>query len=1073
MFLSIHLLCCWTVYNFEITHLQGFVLFFFYFFLFAFHKGYFNEPAHEEHRRSAATYICLQRLLVHFILIIFITCWTFVDFECATCPKYENRYKHITVGIYLTLWILFVIYLFLWTFPANVINGNVSLKMLKINGNDIETLKDSIFYGIIIPKLRETEFRIHPLQLYLFLTKQYDIEFIDLMLGDSKSNKNNIKPSNKDHWDDNMLHNVCCNDETPLTVINTLYLKYKVSWNEFNIKNLTPIHYYLEYNKDIQQEMIDLAINNSFTSFITTYCKDNLLHKICKNPNVKREILLYILDKPDFISLCYDCNNMGETPFHCYLKINEYLSTTVIKRFMAIYYKKVKSTMTMDQDSDNEHDLLMDYRDSWNNTFLHSICMNPTINANLLNYFISLFNVESVLQKNELNLKPIQFIESNHCYPIKCLQIMESLMEIAKKRRDKRNRNKEGINNVKSMRQKANVAVEPSNEYKEEEEEEEDTQDIDKNNREQTEVKEIIVTNGNINKARESDDSKSNHKTDDAMIDDKNPANNDKSLIQPDIDDLHTNTSRSGLKELQNELDLDDDKEDETKIAKLSLPGLGKKAPFKIVITAFDNENHSGYSPIPSSRNKTPTIGDTKKGSIEDIDTDELPDIDLDDEESHSKSVKDEIEPTEETDDEDDEKMEQILRDMSVSKEDESRKSDENNDTLTEKDEEQKDMNIEIENKIIDDENPRIDKMEEDDDNDIKQQTNENIDAKEEEEKKEKEVDNIDKTHNIDMEEEKEEEKERVPEEKKREKQLRLLKQMWFYDGRSTKPFGHEELFFDFVEEVDCVFNKFGQISWFQIRGILTFKSNLSEKALIHLLTNDLRNWRYSNMSLKKLQKSQIKYINLEHTSFHRCINIHGWTKRRQIYFIPPNGVQIVLLSYRITQKYLDSSIIPFRCYTSINYIQNKKMVKFKITFQNHLNSLMVTPRYIAKLMIPFIDGKRHFIENIITNNGIYEYCKDNKHIIWNIDDVSQFEPMNFEFDILNIQSRSELNEWLKPNVGIKPVINVEFKFISEYLFSKLNIESYSAHDRNDKIKRLRIWKRKQSKNGNCSIELS
>ena len=95
------------------------------------------------------------------ILIIFISSWTFDDLECKTCPKYENRFKHIDYGIYLLLWILWIIYLILWTFPVSVINGNVSLKMLKINGNDIETLKDSIFYGIIIQKSQQSPLFLH------------------------------------------------------------------------------------------------------------------------------------------------------------------------------------------------------------------------------------------------------------------------------------------------------------------------------------------------------------------------------------------------------------------------------------------------------------------------------------------------------------------------------------------------------------------------------------------------------------------------------------------------------------------------------------------------------------------------------------------------------------------------------------------------------------------------------------------------------------------------------------------------------------------------------------------------
>eukprot|EP01083_Nonionella_stella_P081673 225130_1 len=790
-----------------------------------------NNKTHDDLRRSATSYVCIQRVLCHFVLIILISCWMFISFECRYCPKYKNRSKHINIPLYILLWILLLLYSILGTFPVNVLNGNVSFKMLKINGADIETFKDSVFYGILIPNLKGTEFKIHPMQLYLFLTKQYDLEFIDLMLTQSNNagGAHGIRLNNRDHWDDNMLHNICCNEGAPLSVIDMLSVKHKVSWNDFNQQNISPMHYYLQYNKQVAKAMIDLCITHCFTSIVTAYGADTLLHKLCKNPHVTKHIMQYVLSQSDFISLCLDVNVQKETPFHCYLKLNHHLSRTIIDQFIEIYTQKQEKPLT-------------EYIDCWGNSLVHSICINPTLSVDILTYFVSLFPVQSVLSKNELKLKPIHYIEANHCYPQRLLQRLETMMNIAKSK-----------------------AIEETA---------------------------AIETTISTSKKRE---------------------------------------SKSGL--------------------------------FKIVVTTFDDEKHSGYSPIPRH---TPT----------------------DDTFAYEKMEMKRIEEVEEDDEEEEKNIKQI-----------------------------KDIEIEIE--------------------ETKQDT-----------------------------------MIRVPPEKKRDKQLRLLKQIWFYDGRVTKPFGREELFFDFIECIDCVFNKFGQIAWYQIRGMITFRCDVSEHVLLHLLTNDLRNWRYSNMSIKKLQTERMSYVNLEYTSFHPCVNIHGWSKRRQIYLIPPNGVQLVLLSYRITSKYLESNIIPFRCYTSINYIESAHSVAFKIIFQNNMNASH--PRYIAKLHIPFMDGTRRDIEHIITNNGSYEYS-DDECIIWSIDNVSQFEPMMFEFTIHNISNKQILTDWLSRNRsnGTKPVINIEFKFISTYLFSKFNVEQYTAHDKNENIKVLRIWKRKQAMNGKCIVQLT
>ena len=62
-------------------------------------------------------------------------------------------------------------------------------------------------HGTLYFKYKVLITAIPNLQLYLFLSKQFNTEFIEAML-----DKTDICVDNLDFWNDNLLHNLCCND---------------------------------------------------------------------------------------------------------------------------------------------------------------------------------------------------------------------------------------------------------------------------------------------------------------------------------------------------------------------------------------------------------------------------------------------------------------------------------------------------------------------------------------------------------------------------------------------------------------------------------------------------------------------------------------------------------------------------------------------------------------------------------------------------------------------------------------------------------------------------------------------
>ena len=253
----------------------------------------------------------------------------------------------------------------------------------------------------------------------------------------------------------------------------------------------------------------------------------------------------------------------------------------------------------------------------------------------------------------------------------------------------------------------------------------------------------------------------------------------------------------------------------------------------------------------------------------------------------------------------------------------------------------------------------------------------------------------------------------------------------------------------------------------------MALRSDSASQRVVHLLTNDVRNWRCCHRSVKELQSASMRCVHLEAASFDPAVNVNGWARRRQIEVAPPRGVRIVLMSYRMTRKYLDSNSIPFRCFCSVRYLESTQMVRCKLTFQHHSNGQCLAPRFAAKLTVPLMPQKRADTLNVEASDGDVE-LSDNV-AVWSIANVQQWEPMVLRFDIVNVESRRLLDEWLLPKeVAQRPLIQVRFRFVSEHSFSGFNVEGYSAYDlQGEEVPSLQIWKRKQALSGLCLVEMA
>lgn len=117
----------------------------------------------------------------------------------------------------------------------------------------------------------------------------------------------------------------------------------------------------------------------------------------------------------------------------------------------------------------------------------------------------------------------------------------------------------------------------------------------------------------------------------------------------------------------------------------------------------------------------------------------------------------------------------------------------------------------------------------------------------------------------------------------------------------------NNEIYFDIVEEIDCIVESNGQVVANDVRGIITCASSMSGVPDLTLI--------FSNPTI------------IEDCSFHPCVRYARFDREQVVSFVPPDGV-FQLMTYRVVDR---NPQAPIYCRPELRYREGTGRLSFTI----------------------------------------------------------------------------------------------------------------------------------------------
>ncbi|CAK9301646.1 unnamed protein product [Gordionus sp. m RMFG-2023] len=116
---------------------------------------------------------------------------------------------------------------------------------------------------------------------------------------------------------------------------------------------------------------------------------------------------------------------------------------------------------------------------------------------------------------------------------------------------------------------------------------------------------------------------------------------------------------------------------------------------------------------------------------------------------------------------------------------------------------------------------------------------------------------------------------------------------------RTGIKYSNNEAYFDVIEEIDAIIDKFGSVIFSEVQGNIDCAIKLSG---MPELTMNFTNPRI-----------------LDDSSFHLCVRLKHWETEKKLNFIPPDG-NFRLMSYKVNSNLATNNMIPLHVQHSITY---------------------------------------------------------------------------------------------------------------------------------------------------------
>ncbi|ODV92160.1 hypothetical protein CANCADRAFT_63534 [Tortispora caseinolytica NRRL Y-17796] len=252
------------------------------------------------------------------------------------------------------------------------------------------------------------------------------------------------------------------------------------------------------------------------------------------------------------------------------------------------------------------------------------------------------------------------------------------------------------------------------------------------------------------------------------------------------------------------------------------------------------------------------------------------------------------------------------------------------------------------------------------------------------------------------------------------------------------------EVFVDVIEELNCIFNAYGDILSASVAGKIIMKSSLSGTPECKFGLND------ASLEPSPSPKSTSFFleantptkdiigedgVTFQNCQFHQCVRLGRFDSDRTISFIPPDG-EFELMTYRA----IDNIRIPFKVFPSLNFVGTHK-IDYNVSLKSYHSSL--TPGSsaapISKLHVQDVvitiptPSNVSSVQGISTTGGKAKYDPSRNAIIW------KFSRLNSTSDY-SLTASAELISMVNRKPWAKPPIQADFT-ISMFASSGLAVK--------------------------------
>uniref|UniRef100_A0A7S4JY63 MHD domain-containing protein n=1 Tax=Paramoeba aestuarina TaxID=180227 RepID=A0A7S4JY63_9EUKA len=234
----------------------------------------------------------------------------------------------------------------------------------------------------------------------------------------------------------------------------------------------------------------------------------------------------------------------------------------------------------------------------------------------------------------------------------------------------------------------------------------------------------------------------------------------------------------------------------------------------------------------------------------------------------------------------------------------------------------------------------------------------------------------------------------------------RLSATYWRGAAKYTK----DEIFFDIIEEIDCIIDANGLIVTSEVAGTIMSLCRLSDVPDLTMVFN------YPRV--------------MTDVSFHPCVRLARWDQNRVVSFIPPDG-NYKLMQYRINSQVNSQVQPPIYCKPTITFSNGQGKV-----------TVMVGPKATGGKPVDDVKITMPFPKSVLTVSlsptfGKFSYDESTKTGTWNIGQLPKDSPM--------LTGTVNLSPGVKtPEVAM--TVLVEFQILM-FACSGLKVESLAVHN--------------------------